>query len=360
LIGLSADALLLFNGDVLGASGICSSVLLSHPTKKTLRDPRLHWKLVFLASFVTTSAFLFGPRFELPSSELAPPTSELSIAGYAVAGALVGFGTRLGNGCTSGHGICGLGRLSPRSLTAVLTFLATGIVTAVLTTNGTIELFLRERGRDDEGSGTRKQGERWTWFGTALSVASLAAALAAPLLYRKKTKKVKANDDNEEEDDGDSMAKLGPAAVAGALFSSGLYLSGMTFRSKVLGFLDVTAISDGNWDPTLAAVMGGGVLVSFLGYQFLEPFRVVKVTAPACTYPLALSPKSKFGIPTNRTIDTNLVLGAAVFGAGWGLGHICPGPGMFLAAVGVPKVIAYWWPGFLVGSYVANQVKAKA
>ena len=116
LIGLSATLLLLLNGRIAGISGIVAG--LGHPGAR-------RW---------TDAAFLLGlvlgpPLFAL----LAGHWPQMRIAAgppvLALAGLLVGFGTRLGSGCTSGHGVCGLARLSPRSIVAVLVFLATGMLT---------------------------------------------------------------------------------------------------------------------------------------------------------------------------------------------------------------------------------------
>jgi hypothetical protein len=71
--------------------------------------------------------------------------------------------------------------------------------------------------------------------------------------------------------------KVIPAMVSAALFSLGLKVSGMTVSSKIYGFLNVKGMRDGSWDPTLACVMGGGLLVSFLSYQWVKGFNIVKV-----------------------------------------------------------------------------------
>jgi uncharacterized membrane protein YedE/YeeE len=117
LIGISATLLLLFNGRMAGISGIMNGVFNS-PRSETV------WRLAFLAGLVI-GAFLF---------KLIVPGFFTMRQGYplgllAAGGFLVGFGTRMSNGCTSGHGICGLANLSPRSLLATLTFMAGGIVT---------------------------------------------------------------------------------------------------------------------------------------------------------------------------------------------------------------------------------------
>ena len=127
LIGLASGGLMLFNGRVAGISGIF------HRAVEGSRDT---WRWAFLLGLVLTGTVahqLFPTAMTTTSPSSIPNHTALLIA----AGLLVGFGTRMGSGCTSGHGICGLARLSPRSLVAVLVFLATGIaVTLVLRLSG--------------------------------------------------------------------------------------------------------------------------------------------------------------------------------------------------------------------------------
>lgn len=104
---------------------------------------------------------------------------------------------------------------------------------------------------------------------------------------------------------------------SGALFGVGLIVAGMTKPEKVVGFLDFT----GSWDPSLMFVMGGAVMVHFV------LFRVIR-RLPSPVF------DTKFHIPTRRDLDARLLLGAALFGIGWGLGGFCPGPGLVSLASG--------------------------
>jgi len=116
LIGLAAALLLLREGRILGAAGIFAG--LARP-----KAGDLDWRLAFIAGLVAApalAALLFG--VSAPQIAAAPNT-------LIVGGLLVGFGARLANGCTSGHGVCGLARLSPRSLAATATFMAAGFAT---------------------------------------------------------------------------------------------------------------------------------------------------------------------------------------------------------------------------------------
>ena len=120
LIGIAASMMLLLDGRVAGISGIVGGLL-------TPRPGDIGWRLAFVGGLV-----LAGLGALVLAPELMAVQIDRSPAAVVVAGLLVGFGTRLGNGCTSGHGVCGLSRLSPRSLASVLTFMAVGMGTAVV------------------------------------------------------------------------------------------------------------------------------------------------------------------------------------------------------------------------------------
>ena len=129
LIGLSAATLLVLSGDVLGASGLASSVVLQ--PVKSLTDPTVGWKVIFLSVFLLFSNVVLAPYFTNDERLGQDPSIPVvSTYGYLLGGFFVGFGTRLGNGCTTGHGICGMARLSPRSIVAVCTFMMFAFATA--------------------------------------------------------------------------------------------------------------------------------------------------------------------------------------------------------------------------------------
>jgi uncharacterized membrane protein YedE/YeeE len=132
------------------------------------------------------------------------------------------------------------------------------------------------------------------------------------------------------------------AAVSGALFGAGLYVSQMVDPQKVLRFLDFTAIPSGGWDPSLAFVMGGGLIVMFLAVQYSR--RLGK--------PLF---DTAFHEPEYTRLDAPLVVGAALFGIGWGMSGICPGPAISLVAF-LPDNIWIFLAAMFVGSYLGSFV----
>ena len=114
------------------------------------------------------------------------------------------------------------------------------------------------------------------------------------------------------------------AFVVGLLFGVGLIISGMTDPSKIVGFLDVA----GAWDPSLAFVMGGAVLVGFVAFRFARK-RTVSFLGGA------------MHLPTARHIDRELILGSLAFGVGWGLAGYCPGPAVVSLGAGQDKAVVF-------------------
>ena len=122
--------------------------------------------------------------------------------------------------------------------------------------------------------------------------------------------------------------------AAGAIFGLGLVISGMANPAKVLGFLDLA----GNWDPTLAFVMGGAILVAFPAFQ-LAKRREKPLLA------------ERWSLPDRSDIDPRLLAGAALFGIGWGIAGFCPGPA--LAAIGIVPVEALIFVAAMVAGALA-------
>ncbi len=112
--------------------------------------------------------------------------------------------------------------------------------------------------------------------------------------------------------------------ASGLVFSAGLVIGGMTVPAKVVNFLDFA----GNWDPSLAMVMVGAILVHSLVYRFAR-----KRPAPLLA--------STFNIPTSRSVDRNLFAGALLFGMGWGLSGFCPGPALASVASGNSQTLVF-------------------
>ncbi|MCF7698290.1 DUF6691 family protein [Loktanella sp. M215] len=128
--------------------------------------------------------------------------------------------------------------------------------------------------------------------------------------------------------------------LTGLIFGAGISVSGMANPAKVLNFFDIA----GTWDPSLAFVMGGAVIVTFLGYRF-----VLKRPMPVMA--------DRFHLPTSRVIDVRLLGGSAVFGAGWGIAGFCPGGA--LPALGTGNTSVFIFVGALIaGILLARGITA--
>ncbi len=112
--------------------------------------------------------------------------------------------------------------------------------------------------------------------------------------------------------------------ISGVLFAFGLALSEMVNPAKVLNFLDLA----GDWDPTLALVMGGAVLVTIPAFHF-----ILKRPHPLLA--------NRFYLPTKRDIDGRLIAGAVIFGVGWGIAGLCPGPALAAITTGLLPVLGF-------------------
>ena len=281
-------------GRIAGCSGIYAEIV------RPRGNGDAAWRLLFFAGLVAGGALaaVGDPTFPEPLA--------LSPFGYAAAGLAVGLGTRLGDGCTSGHGICGLARFSPRSLAAVCSFMSAGALTA----------FVGQRASGRPAGAPRIAPVRWPprlGFPLAAGTAALAA-LGASVTAARACR---------------TDARLAAVyASTGLVFGVGLAISGMLDQGKVLAFLDFTGAP---WDPSLAFVMGGGLAVSLVAHR--EARRRDDGAAPpllrdAFAYPV----RGEFGDGGRQ----RLLIGSALFGVGWGIGGVCPGP----AVVGLARPFA--------------------
>ena len=134
-----------------------------------------------------------------------------------------------------------------------------------------------------------------------------------------------------------AIASLFVALVSGVLFGMGMMISGMVDSHRVIGFLDIT----GAWDPSLMFVMGGALAVFMPIYLLV----IKKRNAPVCS--------ERFSLSNNRVIDKKLVGGAALFGLGWGIAGICPGPAVTSISGMNPSMLVFI-AAMLLGMVIAN------
>jgi len=237
----------------------------------------------------------------------------LLISRFFFGGLCVGLGTALGNGCTSGHGLTGLARLSLRSWIAVPTFMAFAVICATLT--NAADSLPPTSGVEDSAPDVLESA---AW---AVGVALLLMVVALVLSF------LRGFDEN--------AAKATVELCTGLSFGGGLLLSGMARPSKVAGFLD---LGSGRWDPSLAFVMAAALALTFPFFQLVAKRMASPVMAKS------------FSLPTNtNTVDRDLVLGAILFGIGWGVCGMCPGPLWLILAATPSLSTLVCWLGVLVG-----------
>ncbi len=150
-----------------------------------------------------------------------------------------------------------------------------------------------------------------------------------------------------------AQQKILLASLSGSVFALGLAVSSMINNCKILDFLNLCLIPSGTWDPSLAFVMGGGLMISAVSYQIIQGYNLVLSDDKALSSPIMCAGKD-FNVPHEVfTFDRNLVLGSVAFGIGWGIGGLCPGPAVFQALVGQPQVLFLYAPSFAIGTKVA-------
>jgi uncharacterized membrane protein YedE/YeeE len=286
------------------------------------------------AGTANSAAFLLGIA---GAGYLAPmilgaqaPVPMVDATRAIIAGALVGVGSSVGCGCTSGHGISGIGRFNMRSVAFTAVFMVVGAITVALT--GTMaELHV------STATKTIDMVARAPPVKAALYAKLFAAGVAIQgALY------TLAKREGGGITDVVKRLELVSEHVAGLFFGLGLVVSGMTNPAKVAGFLAVTSQA---FDPSLAFVMGGALtLVTVSMYAAKNVFGINR---PSMAREFTSTPKY---------VDKELLIGGALFGAGWGLAGICPGPGFVNLLLNSGREITLWCASFLLAQKVHQQL----
>jgi uncharacterized protein len=337
-----ASSILLYtHAKIAGLSGIVEGLLIFRPHD----DKRWCWS--FIAGLIS-SGYALSQVYPQAFAE----NTTLTASAVIIGGVITGFGTRMGSGCTSGHGICGLPRWSLRSLVAVSSFMFTGAVTAFLTRETAlanslpVPLFTTSHVDRVAGSGDAQAFTALLPTGLAMTATVLTFSYngwLSALLGRK--------EEPEEPAPAFSFNEHIGSYACGLLFGAGLGISGMCNPDRVINFLNFSNTTSG-WDPSLMAVMGGGVLFNLITFQFLSKHDFKPMLKDVMH---SVSSVLKMGKhPANLKIDFPLVAGSMMFGVGWGLAGICPGPG--LVSLGALRGNASLFVPSLVGGMVLNQL----
>ncbi|BGP43554.1 hypothetical protein JCM10450v2_007727 [Rhodotorula kratochvilovae] len=361
LLSYSTSALLLTQGRVLGCSGVAHGTIASivssvvpgarqgprkgdkkveHGAAPAVTDG---WKVATLGGLFAGGALLRLLRPELEAWVGAAIFDAPLSAGTAglgrvvLAGLLVGAGTKLANGCTSGHMLLGLARLSKRSFAAVVTFFATALLTSRLAPSSVTTRIVP--------SGTLVPLSPTLPPLIALALFALPPLLSLPPLLRSRRAS------------STTYHHLLHSFLLGMTFTLGLALAGMTRPSKVLSFFYVplpghflpSPPPGAAWDPSLAMVALGGLLPNMAVWQAVKGWKT----------PLQAS---EWSVPSNGgKVDAQLVLGSAAFGIGWGLMGICPGPLFAVLGAGSSisgSAISVFAGAFAVGGLAAGRALA--
>lgn len=323
LLHLASSSFLFDNGRVLG----CSSMLYN-----TLANPSI-FNVPTIAGMATSALGVkyLLPQY-LPSYAAVVPIAGSAVLPYIISGILVGVGTQMGSGCTSGHMLCGVARGSVRSLVATCVFTGTAALTAFL---------LGTPPACAEGPCYTISNPSSDDVTILLSVLTVFASTRY-LLRQSLTK-----------------SKVSQALVSfysGLTFGTGLLIAGMASPGVTLGFL---ALWGSKFNPTLLMVMLFGVLPNAYEYWTRRPGSIPASTTPASTSEPSSSSTGAaaieaptccqtYNLPTRTQVDAKLIIGAAIFGIGWGMSGICPGPGVLSAVLNGTNGLT-WVAAFFAG-----------
>ncbi|GLB34853.1 putative sulphur transport [Lyophyllum shimeji] len=280
-IGLSlpVHALLLLNGNVFGISGFLH---------RAVRGGK--------EAAVAVSGLVLGGAYVGFQEGGGPQPFNVGVGRLALAGFLVGLGSKLSNGCTSGHMICGVSRFSVRSIVATVTFFITGVLTV--------------RALPSDLPPTRSMD--WTFGANGQALLAMQAVVAV-LLYSWVARNQQPPSKEDSLPETQSKSRLLAFFASAFEFALALRLSNLSEPTRVLSFLSLP------WhpafDPSLAFLAVGALLMSIVLYQ---GFR-------GSEKPLL---GGRWSVPKGGPIDAKLIAGAAIFGIGWGLAGVCPGPAL--------------------------------
>jgi len=346
LIGASVAAYAQFQGRISGMSGImggvirgcseaCSLRQKSHHHPQTHQEEFKH-KVLYCLGLVVAGclSFFLGiapANFMQLGLAWSKLTSFTTIVVMLISGLFVGFGTQLGSGCTSGHMICGVARLSKRSIVATMVFC--GVAFVIIKFGGSAA-FIASNIMDIPTDQPFMELPSMGRFFMLLSILVPLVGVYVAIVHL-------FNSNSLDEQTKQTLDFYLPF-YNGFVFGCGLALSGMTNPMKVLGFFD---IGGAFFDPSLMCVAVGAILPDMF---FFQKFIIPRAASGATPY---VAPK--YHLPSSTDLDWKLITGAVLFGIGWGIGGVCPGP--FLTNLGSfnPLFVIYGG-GFIGGVFLKD------
>lgn len=320
LLFLASQQYSLLLGRTFGCSSILSGPVLNFKGSwASLQAQALSGLLLGAVLMQTYGTHLLVPAQAPQSANLhGRETGTAILYTYAaLAGSLVGFGTRLANGCTSGHMLSGLARLSKRSAVATLCFFTSAVLCVRVVGTGPLYPSSAPAYRVSP-----HDAHHVRQLGVVVVALFTSSALLASLAYRSRRR---------------ATWRSITALSAGVNFAAGLLISGMSRPEKTLGFLNLTHTT--SFDPSLFMIVLGGLLPNFCLHQFLGSKTPILDT--------------QSHLSNNNKIDAKLVIGSLLFGVGWGLYGICPGPAIVGLATPTKELVSFVIAS-LVGSKLAS------
>jgi len=314
LLCLACSTLLFVKGRLPGFAGMVYGIIK--------RDNTFQWRSSLAAGLLFTGAFLylkngFGSHSEnYVLDHPATFISGLDFFGWAISGLLIGVGSRWAEGCTSGHGLGGLPRLSRKSAASVATFVSIAMVVATL--RAKYPFFDRTLWADKTFDLDRERSCIAGMFVSGLIV-----------LFNIIT--------NRNGKDG--IIDIFVSFFCGILFAVAIIVGGVARRTKVLGFLTL----DEKWDPSMV-ILGITMLISnFFAYSYILNRR-----------PLLAN---EFGIPPgDDVIEKKMLIGSALFGIGWGISGFTPGSAFSIGSIYEPQPFVIYLPAVALGQFLADKI----
>ncbi|KRX06159.1 hypothetical protein PPERSA_12848 [Pseudocohnilembus persalinus] len=277
------------------------------------KDDNFHWKSCLIFGMIATSGIFYLAQKEGTYFEKVDEFQVgLSTFGFVFAGYFTGLGAKLQNGCTSGHGVCGLPRFSKRSFVAVCVFFGSALGTANIKHYGFPDY------KSDMGQLFDSDKDTANDIETSVVLGLSALVCVVSIIYYK-----------------NKISDCFVGLTVGVIFALGLIISGMVKRHIVVDFLTFTE----DWNPALAFVLGCAVLPNILTFWYVQN----KAKKPIMG--------EKFCIPNNKTIDLKLIIGGIFFGVGWGIAGMCPGPIICNLPTFFTESLFFCFPALVLGLF---------